>query len=262
VGRPKGSKNKPRVMIAGVPLGEIKKRRNLSGTWNFFGFDTKEEFDAADISDKRIVVEYMLPVSERKAGEERAKAEEAARALERYGAEGGLEAEIETNVESFEQKVEERVAQYLEDFDTSAKTDVDNLRNLASAQIRLEAIQEVRLYQMAKPVEQQITKIARDVFKALGEEEKALLQQVRLLQKGMGIDKPTREDKAAEVTGVDRVQAIVREAKEFLANEIVEINHCGVRVAWYARFFPEEPLFIRTKCPRCGEEIVYGDEGA
>jgi len=259
MGRPKGSKNKPKVMIEGVPLGEIKKARNLSGTWHFFGFETREEFDAADISDRRMVVEYMRPVGERKAGERKVRTEEAIAALERYESEGDWEEEIRTNIEDFERKVEERVAQYLEDFETSAKTDVDNLKNLASAQIRLEAIQEVRLHQMAKPIEQQVTKIARDVYKALSEEEKALLSQVRLLQKGMGIDKPTREMAADQVTGVDRVQAIVQEAKDFLANEIVEVSHCGIRVAWYARFFPEEPLFIRTKCPRCGEVVVCGE---
>ena len=90
MGRPKGSKNKPKVMIEGVSLGEIKKARNLSGTWHSFGFETKEEFDAADVSDKRMVLEYMRPAGERKAEEKKIKTEEAVKALERYEAEDGI----------------------------------------------------------------------------------------------------------------------------------------------------------------------------
>ena len=261
MGKPRDEKSIPKT-IEGVSIGEIKRRRNLSGTWHHFGYSTKEEFDAAGVSDLRMVREYIRPVSERKAEEKKVKTEEAVAAFERYEAErDAVEGVEESNIENFERKVEKRVAQYLEDFETSAVTDVDNLRNLASAQIRLESIQETRLRQMAKPVEQQITKIARDVFRALGEEEKALLQQVRLLQKSMGIDKPARDAKTAEVTGVDRVQAIVQEAKRFLANEMEDMCHCGIRTTWVSDLFPETYGKFIKQCPRCGG-IIIEEHGA
>ena len=248
--------------IEGISVGEIKRWRNLSGTWKSLGYDTKEAFDAAGVSDLRMV-QHIKDKKGRNEAAKEAWAEEQARAVELYKKdEAAFRKEVESNKADYEQKVADKVAKYLEDFEAPTESDEDNLKNLVEAQLRLEDIHRDRRRQMAQPFAVKVSKTSRDVFSDLADEEKGLLQQIRLSQKGMGIDRPTREDKAAEVTGVDRVQAIVQEAKEFLANEIVEINHCGVRVAWYARFFPEEPLFIRTKCPRCGEEIVYGDEGA
>jgi hypothetical protein len=110
---------------------------------------------------------------------------------------------------------------------------------------------------MAKPIEEQTDKFGRDVLKFLDEAEERLLQQMRLLQKAMGVDLPTRLAKSESVTGVDRVQSIVKEAKLYLQNEIHDVIHCGIRIMWVAPFFPEEGITITTRCPRCKEIINY-----
>ena len=245
--------------IDGVPYGEIKKRRNLIGTWRAFGFDNKEAFDAAEISDGRIVA-HIKGVAFRKAKEEEAKAAEALEAIEAFQETSGEDVAIAvSNLEEFEARVEKRVAEYLEDFDTTVRSDIDNLANLAKAQLALERIQEIRMHQLAQPMEYQAMKTAKDALKILGDAEKSLLQQIRLLQKGMGIDKPTREAADSAETGVDRVVAIVEAAKKFLVNEVVQVHHCGIRIADWSDYFWETGLYLRKKCPRCGEmiEIEY-----
>jgi len=247
--------------IEGVSLGKIKRMRNLSGTWNFFGYDTKATFDAAGITDLQMS-QYIKRSGDINEAAREAWAREQAEAQEWYEKnEAGWREDVEARIKEFEQEVVRKVAQYLDDFEAPTESDEDNLKNLAAAQLRLEAIHRDRLRQMALPFAVRVSKGSRDILESLADEERSLLQQIRLMQKGMGIDRPTREIKASEITGVDRVKTIVQEAKEFLANEIVEVHHCGIRVAWYARFFPEEPLLIKTKCPRCEQliEIEYGE---
>ena len=246
--------------IEGVSTGKIKRMRNLSGTHHYFGYDNKAAFDAAGITDGQMV-EYIKRTMSQNEAVRKVKMEEAVDAVERFEkTEGDWKEKIEANVRALELQIKEKVAWYLEDFEVPVGTDEDNLKNLAAAQLRLEKINDTRLFEMAKPVEMQTTKSARDIFSNLADEEKGLLAQIRLLQGAMGLDRPTRDRKSLESTGVDRVQAIVAAAKEFLSEEIKDICHCGIRIAWVARFFPEEPLFIRTRCPRCGGVIEYGEK--
>jgi len=246
--------------IEGISIGKIKRMRNLSGTWNFFGFSTKENFDAAGITDLQMA-QYIKSRGNVNEAAKEAWIQEQTKALEWYEKnEAGWREDVEAKVEEFEREVARKVAQYLDDFEAPTESDEDNLKNLAVAQLRLEAIHRDRLRQMALPFSIRVSKASRDILESLADEEKSLLQQVRLMQKGMGIDRPTREDKTSEVTGVDKVKQIVQEAKEFLANEIVEIHHCGIREAWWAEFFPETYCKIVKQCSRCGELIAreYG----
>jgi len=259
-GRPKGSKNKPKPTIDGVLYSKIKKMRNLKGTWNFFSCDTREAFIAAKITDGQMAA-YISGSMEDNAAIRKEKMEEATEAVEKFEAtyDESLE-DIDANVQGFRQQIEDKVKWYLKDFEVPIGPDEDNLKNMASAQLRLDQINDVRLHQMAKPVRMQTTKAARDIFSSLADEEKGLLGQVRLLQGAMGVDRPTRDRRASESTGVDRVQAIVQQAKEFLKDEVVEIKHCGIRIAWTWMGFPEEGVLIRTKCPRCGEVVEYEEK--
>jgi hypothetical protein len=242
--------------IEGVSVGKIKRMRNLSGTWNFFGFDTKKDFDAAGITDLQMV-QYINGTGEANKATREAWAMEQAEAVDWYEKnEAEWKEGVESRVEEFEREVARKVAQYLDDFEAPTESDEDNLRNLAAAQLRLEAIHRDRLRQMALPFAVRVNKTSRDILASLADEEKALLQQIRLLQKAMGIDRPTREDKASEVTGVDRVKAIIEKAKEFLANEIADMNHCGIRTAWVADHFPETYFKVVKQCARCGGLIV------
>lgn len=248
------NKNKP--MIEGVSIGRIKKARNLSGIWRAMGYETREEFVAADVSDARIA-RYLKTRESEKGVVRQAKTDAAIEAVERYEAEeGGRGERIEERKKEFEQRIEERVSQYLEDFEAPTVMDENNLKNLASAQLRLEELQNARLYYMARPMEEQASKIGRDIYKSFYEEEKGLLQQIRLAQKGMGIDRPTREDRALEVTGVDRVKAIVLEAKRVVDEELENMCHCGIRTAWVSDFFSETYGKFVKQCARCGGLIV------
>ncbi len=259
-GRPKGSKNKPKPTIDGVPYSKIKKMRNLKGTWSFFSCDTREAFIAAKITDGEMAA-YISGSMEDNAAIRKEKMEEATEAVERFEAtEGDWKEKIEANVKELELQIANKVAWYLEDFEVPVGPDEDNLKNLAAAQLRLEKINATRLFEMAKPVEMQTTKSARSIFSDLADEERGLLAQIRLLQGAMGLDRPTRDRRASESTGVDRVQAIVAAAKEFLSEEIEDICHCGIRIAWISDFFKEESFFYKKKCPRCGETIIYGED--
>jgi len=242
--------------IEGVSVGKIKRMRNLSGTWNFFGYDTKEDFDAAGITDLQMT-QYIKGTGEANKVARETWAMEQAEAVDWYEKnEAEWRNDVDSRVEEFEREVARKVAQYLDDFEAPTESDGDNLRNLAAAQLRLEAIHRDRLRQMALPFAIRVNKASRDILASLADEEKALLQQIRLLQKAMGIDRPTREDKAAEVTGVDRVQAIVLKAKETLKDQIDDMHHCGIRTAWTSDFFKETYFKVVKQCARCGGLIV------
>lgn len=237
--------------IEGVTLGEIKRRRNLKSCWRNFHFDTKEEFDAANISDERIA-RYIL-LSRRKPDEKRLDKIQAA--LSRQAEDIGWEERYKEKLEELNKEEEELFQRLLDDFDAPTSLDEANLSAIAKMQHRLGKIQDNRKYFMVLPTEEQTDKSTLETFAALSEEEGRILREIRQWQKDMGLDKPTRDKRVDEVTGEDEVKRIIADSKVFMEQHINRVNHCGIEVMWILDHFPENFFVGSKQCPRCLELI-------
>lgn len=239
--------------ILGIPISLIKSRRNLIGVWRAFGVSNKEAFDALRISDEKMA-EYL---AERRG--EKAVSEDESDAEESDAEQGKFEyvqrlydrrQDKAEEIERYERAVEERLALYLEDFDAPLQSDKFSLRTLASMDVWLENIQRLKLQYV-----DDVSSIARKARFALIEEEKKLSAETRLLQKSLGIDRPTRDRKRKSEAGADAVTEIVKGAKEFIDEQILEVHHCGILLAWLWLGFAELGVDFVTICPRCKQEV-------
>lgn len=243
--------------ILGVPVGKIRSRRNLLGTWRYFGrkyerpSNTKQQFDALGVPDLE-VAEYILECEGRKQRNEALKA--ADQALSTQTRSDFLEDRADRQRRGGEEH-QAKYEEYLKDYDAPTEADRASLWTLAGIDLALRKNLSAQYVYYDK-----VDGASIQNKKLLSDEVGRLSTELRQIQKMLGIDMPTRIKAEQQATGIDVVRDIVDQSAEFISNEIVEVEHCGILNTWIVPFFPEEGYRYETKCPRCNEAIIV--EGA
>ena len=238
--------------ILGVPVAKIKSRRNLLGTWRYFGrkhempCHNRQEFDALNVPDLE-VAEYILDCESRKGRDNALKAADEAMSK------SDKSKFLEERAERIERGREEHLAkyqEYLKDYDVPTEGDRATLWTLAGIDLALRKnlSAQYAYYEKIDPASIQNKKI-------LSDEVGRLSAELRQLQKMLGIDMPTRIKAEQQATGIDVVREIVDRSAEFITNEMVEVEHCGILHTWLACFFPEAGYDYQTVCPKCSNPI-------
>lgn len=243
--------------ILGVSVGKIKSRRNLLGTWRYFGGSTKynspcrnrQEFNALGVSDLE-VAEYILYCESKKQRSNAIKAADEAMSVQEE--KDWLEDRKDRERKGGEEH-ERRYQEYLQDFNEDALTEADKASIWTLVGIDLALKENVKaqysFYGRVDPGSIMNKKL-------LSDEVARMSAEFRQLQKMLGIDMPTRIKAEQQATGIDVVRDIVDQSAEFISNEMIEVEHCGILNTWLCPFFPEMGYRYETKCPRCGEAII------
>ena len=239
--------------ILGVPIGKIKSRRNLLGTWRHFGkkyempCQNRQQFNALGVKDLEIA-EYILDCNSRRQRNDAIKAADTAMSTREE--KDWFADRAEREVQAAEEH-EEKYQKYLEDISAPIQADKDAVRALAGIALAIEKNQAAQYAYMDRIDPGSIAN-----KKILSDEVARLSTEFRQLQKMLGVDKPTRIKAEQQATGIDVVKDIVDQSAEFISNEMIEVEHCGILITWLANFFEEMGYKYETKCPRCGEAIV------
>ena len=244
--------------ILGIPIGVIKSRRNLIGTWRHFGREhempckTRQQFDAMGVSDLE-VAGYILDcqsVQERD-GAIKAADEALSKQTHRTFIEDRKEARRKGLGEH--QKLYE---EYLEDFDAPTKADKGTLWTLSGIDLALRKNLGAQYVWYEKTDAGAIQN-----KKLLSDEVARLSSEFRQLQKMLGIDKPTREGKDSAESAMEYIRRIVEGAREFVDEQITQMVHCNILIREDIDHFPELYTKLIKQCPRCGDmiEIEYGE---
>ena len=75
------------------------------------------------------------------------------------------------------------------------------------------------------------------------------------MQKSLGIDRPTRDRRHKGEAGADTVAEIVIATKEWMDTQLIQVDHCGIKLGWLWLAFPELWETPVTTCPRCNQEL-------
>ena len=223
-------------VIPGVKLWEVNRNKGLVGTWRHFGASDRSGFDALGITDEA-VAEYI--------------------ASNRVGAVPKTDKKKQAALRAdMDVQLDERYKEYLNQFESDTPNDKAMLRNLASMEVRLEAIQSELMDTVGTVDAIQIRK-----SETLNKQSVDLSKEIRELQKALGIDKVSRDNSdKADPLGV--LRDAMRDAKWLLDNEIHTVeHHCPdgkvVPIMQIWHFFPTHPhTDFKQVCPNCGMEIV------
>ena len=244
-------------MILGVPIGKIKSRRNLLGTWRHFGKNkempchNRQQFDALGVTDLEIA-EYVLDCESRKQRSNAIKAADEALSSQE---ERDWRLDREERQRRGRKEHEAKYEEYLKDYDAPTEADRASLWTLAGIDLALRENLSAQYAYYGR-----VDGASIQNKKLLSDEVARLSTELRQMQKMLGIDMPTRIKAEQQATGIDVVKDIVDQSAEFISNEMIEVEHCGILITWLANFFEEMGYKYETKCPRCGEAIVI--EGA
>jgi len=230
-------------VLPGVTLGMVKSRRGLKGTWRYFGYEDRESFDRAGITDEQ-VAEYIL--SRRVSVREE----------ERVRSGGARSRGRRLSREEVQRELDRRLGEVLALYNTDNLTDRENLRRLVFMEWQSEQFQNEMLDLRMRGDAQ-----SRRDEALLAEQHAKLSKEIRDLQKVMGIDRASREVVERE-DPLDVVTAGLEDAKWLLDNEIQVVEHrCAdgrvvrpIMLIWH--FFPTHPHeTFRQECPNCGQVL-------
>lgn len=238
--------------ILGVPVTKIKSRRNLLGTWRYFGrkyempCHNRQEFDALGVPDLE-VAEYILDCESRKQRDDALSAADEAMSLKDKS--DFLQERIERQQKGKEEH-EAKYQEYLRDYDVPTEGDRAALWTLAGIDLALRKnlAAQYAYYEKIDPASLQNKKI-------LSDEVSRLSAELRLLQKMLGIDMPTRIKAEQQATGIDVVRQIVEGTREHYDKYNVTVEHCNILHTDLLCYFPEMGYDYQTVCPRCSEPI-------
>jgi len=143
--------------------------------------------------------------------------------------------------------VEDRLQEYLEAFEAVTPNDLEMLKAMCHIEVSLESVRE-SLAKAHKPTE----------IYNLTQAQTRLLTEHRQLQTILGIDKAGRERDKKTRTALDEIQDLVEEGARFIEEQLTKVTHCGIQIGWLLHDFPEVGYELKTKCPRCGEDVEVG----
>ena len=237
----------PDIKVGTLPTGErsftiapekIAQYREFKKTWNYFGAETKEDFDVLRINNGEIA-KFVL--ADKKGGRPTDKVEK-----------GGKES---TQQKERTAELEKRVREYLHQYDAPTPNDVAALRNLAFLNMEADILQKAILTYVGKDDPSSL-----DTVQRLNEQLVKISGETRQLELALGVLRRRRVEEAADPLEV--LQGAMRDADWLLEQEIQEVVHnckdnkvVHIMTIWHNfPTHPHEP--IRQQCPNCGEYFV------
>lgn len=142
-----------------------------------------------------------------------------------------------------EEQIEARVQEYLRAFVPETPNDMAMLRNLASVELQLDAVNR----QIASIQEYDGTKKMTDLIKI----QTDLSTTHRQFQTTLGIDRRTRDEQSGGSDVREQIEHTIQEAAEFYRRKVVVIHHCGIKLGHVLAHFTDWEM--RIKCPVCGQ---------
>ena len=239
-------------MILGVPIGKIKSRRNLLGTWRHFGKNkempchNRQQFDALGVTDLEIA-EYVLDCESRK---QRSNAIKAADEAMSTREEKDWRLDREERQRRGRKEHEAKYEEYLKDYDAPTEADRASLWTLAGIDLALRENLSAQYAYYGR-----VDGASIQNKKLLSDEVARLSTELRQMQKMLGIDMPTRIKAEQQATGIDVVRNIVEGTRSHFDTYNVPVEHCNIQIGDWQHYFPEVGYTCRTICPRCGESV-------
>ena len=243
--------------ILGVPIGKIKSRRNLLGTWRHFGKNkempchNRQQFDALGVTDLEIA-EYVLDCESRKQRSNAIKAADEALSSQE---ERDWRLDREERQRRGRKEHEAKYEEYLKDYDAPTEADRASLWTLAGIDLALRENLSAQYAYYGR-----VDGASIQNKKLLSDEVARLSTELRQMQKMLGIDMPTRIKAEQQATGIDVVKNIIEGAEAHYDKYSMPIEHCHILHTDLLCYFKEMGFDFRSLCPRCGEAIFVHEE--
>ncbi len=239
-----------------LDMAPIRALAGLRGTYRYFRFDSAEELKAALQSGKRKDAETGKTVSFGWVDIARYKLERDAIKTAAQVLAGELDAPENVmpseTAEQLEVKLEERMADYARDYDTSLWTTSERktLRWLAASELRIEMLQNRQM--MGDPG-------SESTAKQRSEEIDRLLNQVRKLRDDLQITLKARIEAGRQTASEDVIKSLALNGKRLLAERASLFQHCGILQGIFLPNFPAhvDTQAITVRCCRCGVPMKW-----
>lgn len=236
-----------------IDMAPLRALAGLRGTYRYFRFDSAEQMKEALANGKRNDPETGKTVSFGWVDVARYKLErDAIRATAQALVSESLPETSSVSVEQLEAKLEERMADYARDYDTTLWTTSERktLRWLASSELRIEMLQN---RQMAGDPGSEST------AKQRSEEIDRLLNQVRKLRDDLQITLKARIEAGRQTASEDVIKSLALNGKRLLAERASLFQHCGILQGIFLPNFPAhvDTQAITVRCCKCGVPVKW-----
>ena len=246
------------AVIGEVSQGTLRQIAALNGTAYALSFSNVNDLRAALEAGQRIDPQSgeIVPFGWNDIGRYRLETERNTRDAATDDLEESVASEDVPSAAAFDridQEIEARIQAYTRDYDVTAwvSTDYHTLRQLAYAELRLEAVQRAQLRAVSG------SKDAEAANKIRTEEAERLIGIIGKLKDALQISLKARSERAKQTQADQIVTQLAEQGKRLMAERMMIWQHCGVEQFMAFPIFPDCVTHgtLTIRCARCGKEF-------